>query len=172
MKVLVAYESHHGFTPHCLKLLADELSADWTLWNASRNRKAPAVEEFDAILVGGAVYFGRWAPRPNRWLKTLDPARLAQKPVGAFVVSLSPKAAALRYFSQSLAPNWKGHLGHVACFGGRIDWKGLQWWEKFMLKNYLRIETDVSNLDHTALQALAAWLQKPKPAPEPPHRAD
>lgn len=79
------------------------------------------------------------------------------------MVSLSPRAAALRYFSRGLPPELKGRLGHVACFGGGIRWSEMAWWEKFLLKRSRGIETDASNLDLPAIQGLAAWLSANQP---------
>lgn len=125
------------------------------LWPVTRG--VPAWQTYDVVLFGGPVYFGRWTPRVVRLVERHGQALAGHPAVGAFVVSLSPRAAALKYFSLGLPRFLKGKLGHVACFGGAIDWKRLSWWERLVLKKVRGIETDASNLDLPAIRALAAW---------------
>lgn len=118
----------------------------------------PPWDEYDAIVFGGPVYYGLWSPALTAFLAR-HATRLSQCPrLAAFVVSLSPRAAALRYFAAGLPPVLKGKLGHVACFGGTIHWKSLSWWERALLKLARGIETDVSNFDLNAVQGLSNWL--------------
>jgi len=159
------YDSRHGFTERCLGLLSGEVPPGVDLWPVRSRPGVPEWSDYDAVVFGGPVYFGRWAPAVLHLITShLD--RLKDHPkVGAFVVSLSPKAAALRYFGEGLPPALKGRLGHVACFGGGVEWKSLAWWEKLVLKRNRGIETDASNLDLPAIHALAAWLTAKTPAP-------
>lgn len=159
MKTLIVYDSRHGFTEKCVGLLTGELPSGVDLWPLKERPGVPDWSAYDVLLFGGPVYFGQWAPRVMRFLKrhqaSLSPERLH---LGAFVVSLSPRAAALRYFSQGLLPEWKGKLGHVSHFGGGITWRELSWWERVLLKRVRKIETDVSNLSLAEIQGLAAWV--------------
>jgi menaquinone-dependent protoporphyrinogen IX oxidase len=156
LRVLAVYDSRHGFTERCLELLATESGLDVERWPVGRG--VPDWGAFDAVVFGGPVYYGRWAPRVVNLVERHG-AALAQHPaVGAFVVSLSPKSAALRYFSVGLPRFLKGKLGHVACFGGAIVLKKLKWWEKILVKKARGLESDASNLDLPAIRALGVWL--------------
>lgn len=159
MKTLIVYDTRHGFTEKCVGLLAGELAAGVELWSLRQRPGSPDWSRYDAIVFGGPVYFGRWSKRLVRFLhqhqsSLVDSGRL----LGAFVVSLSPRAAALRYFSKGLPVSLKGKLGHVSCFGGGIVWNELTWWERLVLKRRQSIQTDASNLSLPEIQALAAWL--------------
>ena len=151
------YDSRHGFTERCLGLLSGELHPGVDLWSVRRRPGVPEWASYDAIVFGGPVYFGRWAPGLIRFVER-HASDLVTHPLAAFVVSLSPRAGALRYFSQGLPPIFKGKLGHVSCFGGGLTWKELAWWERLLLKRIQGIETDVSNLDLGEIQSLASWL--------------
>jgi menaquinone-dependent protoporphyrinogen IX oxidase len=158
LKILILYDSKHGFTEHCLGLLAGNLPAGADLWPVASRPGVPVWSDYDAILFGGPVYFGRWAPRVTAFVERHATEVAARPSLGAFVVSLSPKAAALRYFSKTLPTTFKGRLGHVACFGGAIRWKDLSWWERLVVKRSRGFETDVGNLDLGSVQALADWV--------------
>lgn len=163
MKTIIVYESRHGFTEKCVGLLAGDLPAGADLWPLDRRPGLPDWADYEAVVFGGPVYFGRWAPRVMKLLNRHPlPADLE---VGAFVVSLSPRADALRYFARALPPVLKGRLGKVACFGGGIDWSQLAWWEKFLIGRVKGLEADVSNLDLAEVQALATWLSARTPRP-------
>ncbi len=158
MKILVLYDSHHGFTERCLGLLAGDLHPGVDLWSVRKRPGVPDWTSYDAIVFGGPVYFGKWAPAVVRFVERHQELVLGSRPVGAFVVSLSSRATALRYFAKNLPPVFKGKLGHVSCFGGGFTWKDLTWWERWLLKKIQKIETDVSNLDLGEIQGLSAWL--------------
>ncbi len=158
MKVLVLYDGRHGFTEKCLGLLAGESSVELDLWPVRRRRGTPDWKTYQSVVFGGPVYFGKWSPPLVRFLNRYAPS-LAERPaVAAFVVSLSPRAAAIKYFEHSLPPTLWGKPGLVTCFGGAITWKDLAWWERLILKLVRGVETDVSNLDLSEIQSLAAWL--------------
>jgi menaquinone-dependent protoporphyrinogen oxidase len=158
LKVLILYDSRHGFTEHCLGLLAGSLPVGADLWPVATRPGVPDWGTYDTILFGGPVYFGQWAPRVTAFVARHSHEVATRPSLGAFVVSLSPKAAALRYFSKALPPIFKGKLGHVACFGGALSWKELSWWERLVVKRSRGIETDVGNLDLGSVQALADWV--------------
>jgi menaquinone-dependent protoporphyrinogen IX oxidase len=158
VKVLVVYDSRHGFTDHCLGILAGGIAPGVDLWPVASRPGVPDWGTYDVVLFGGPVYFGSWAPRVTAFVARHAPVLASQPALGAFVVSLSPKADALRYFSQGLPPALKGKLGHVACFGGALTWKALSWWERILVRRSRGIETDVGNLDLAAVQGLADWV--------------
>jgi len=157
MKTLVLYDGKHGFTEKCLGLLAHEFPSELDLWPVRSRRGTPDWKAYRSVVFGGPVYFGKWSPHLVHFLSK-HASEVAQGPLAAFVVSLSPRAAALKYFHKDLPAVLAGKPGHVACFGGAITWKSLAWWEKLILKKVRGLETDVSNLDLGEIQGLAAWL--------------
>jgi menaquinone-dependent protoporphyrinogen IX oxidase len=158
MKTLVLYDGRHGFTEKCLGFLANELSDEVDLWPVRRRRGTPDWNSYRAVVFGGPVYFGRWSPPLVRFLNKNASVLADRHPLAAFVVSLSPRTAALKYFQQSLPAPLHGKPGLIACFGGSITWKALSWWERLVLKLVRGVETDVSNLDLGEIQTLATWL--------------
>lgn len=158
LKTLILYDTRHGFTDRCLQLLVGELPAGADLWPVRQRPGIPDWTAYDAVLVGGPVYFGRWSPRLQGLVNRHARDLAAHPRVGAFVVSLSPRAAALKYLDAALPADLVPRLGHVACFGGGVTWAELAWWERALLKANRGIETDASNLDLGAIQGLAAWL--------------
>ena len=158
------YDGRHGFTEKCLGLLAGELSGELDLWPVRHRRGTPDWKTYQSVVFGGPVYFGKWSPPLVRFLsKNAVPLR-DKSSVAAFVVSLSPRSAALKYFEQSIPPTLWGKPELVACFGGAIIWKSLSWWERLIVKLFRGVETDMSNLDLGEIQGLAAWLSAKTPA--------
>lgn len=158
MNILVVYDSRHGFTERCLDLLAGQLPPGVDLWPLRTRPGVPEWHRYEAVVFGGPVYFGRWSRSLTEFLSRHTEHLTDHPALAAFVVSLSPRAAALKYFAAGLPPALKGRLGHVACFGGGITWKDLSWWEKLLVKRGRGIETDVGNLSLAEIQGLAAWL--------------
>ena len=83
MNVLVAVASKHGSTGGIAEAIADELHAMGIaadVWNVQED---PPVELYDAIVVGSAVYMGRWLPEARRFAEA-NRAALRDLPVWLF----------------------------------------------------------------------------------------
>lgn len=73
MRVLVAYGSEMGGTEGIAEILADALAAEGLTADARPARQVTDVVRYDAGVVGGAVYAGRWHGDARRFvLRHLD----------------------------------------------------------------------------------------------------
>jgi len=158
MKSLVVYDSRHGFTERCMNLLAEAASSPLELWSLAARKNTPKWDDYDAVALGGPVYFGHWSTRLTTFAARHADTISRRPRIAAFVTSLSPRAAALRYFSAGIPASFKGKLGKVAVFGGGVTWDELSWWERAYLKWHRGFETDASNLNLNEIHALADWL--------------
>jgi menaquinone-dependent protoporphyrinogen oxidase len=83
MKMLVAVASTHGSTREIAQAVAEELrSADITVDLAEIGRET-SIEGYDAVVLGSAVYLGRWLPEARKFVHTHQ-AALAAVPVWLF----------------------------------------------------------------------------------------
>ena len=83
MKVLVTAASRYGSTREIGDRIAVVLSDGGFEVVVCAPEAVDGVDEYDAIVVGGAVYAGRW-PRDGRELLAREAAGLASKPVWVF----------------------------------------------------------------------------------------
>ena len=83
MKVLVCAASKYGATSEIAQAVADVLAERGCTVTVLPPKKVSAVEEFDAVVLGSAVYMGRWM-KPARELAERSAGTLAARPVWLF----------------------------------------------------------------------------------------
>ncbi|HTU94507.1 MAG TPA: flavodoxin domain-containing protein [Solirubrobacteraceae bacterium] len=121
-KVLVAYASKHGATVEIAEAVADKMRERHLSVDC---RPAHSVENlfgYDAVIVGSAVYFGRWRPDAMRFLRR-HASRLADLPVWTFSsgpVGSTPASGELEPHGERLMAERLHARGHVV-FGGRVQ---------------------------------------------------
>jgi menaquinone-dependent protoporphyrinogen oxidase len=83
MKVLVCAASKYGATSEIAQAVADVLAGKGLEVLVAPPGQAGAIEEFDAVVLGSAVYMGQWM-KPARELAEHSAAALAARPVWLF----------------------------------------------------------------------------------------
>jgi menaquinone-dependent protoporphyrinogen oxidase len=83
MKVLVCAASKYGATSEIAQAVADVLAGKGLEVTEAPPEQAGAVEEFNAVVLGSAVYMGQWM-KPARELAERSAAALAARPVWLF----------------------------------------------------------------------------------------
>jgi len=83
MKVLVCAASKYGATSEIAQAVADVLAERGCEVTVLPPDKVGAVEEFDAVVLGSAVYMGQWM-KPARELAERSAGTLASRPVWLF----------------------------------------------------------------------------------------
>jgi menaquinone-dependent protoporphyrinogen oxidase len=136
MKVLVCAASKYGATGEIASAVADVLAEKGLEVTVIPPEQAGAIEQFDAVVLGSAVYMGQWmkparelvdrsaaalAARPV-WLFSSgpvgEPAKAAENPVDVSKILQSTKARDHRVFTGRLVrkhlsfPDRAGGLGH------------------------------------------------------------
>jgi menaquinone-dependent protoporphyrinogen oxidase len=83
MKVLVCAASKYGATSEIAQAVADVLAERGCEVTVLTPEKVGAVEEFDAVVLGSAVYMGQWM-KPARELAERSADGMASRPVWLF----------------------------------------------------------------------------------------
>jgi menaquinone-dependent protoporphyrinogen oxidase len=83
MKVLVSAASKYGATSEIAQAIADALAGKGLEVTMVPPAQADAIEQFDAVVLGSAVYMSKWM-KPARELAQRQAAALASRPVWLF----------------------------------------------------------------------------------------
>jgi menaquinone-dependent protoporphyrinogen oxidase len=83
MKVLICAASKYGATSEIAQAVADVLAGRGCEVTVLPPQEVGAVEEFDAVVLGSAVYMGQWM-KPARELAERQAVALAARPVWLF----------------------------------------------------------------------------------------
>ncbi len=81
--VLVAYASKHGSTAEIAEAIAEALRAAGLRVDCQPADRVPALEPYDAVVLGSAVYMKRWRREARRFLRRHASA-LAARPFWVF----------------------------------------------------------------------------------------
>jgi len=119
-RTLVAYATKHGSTREVAERIGELTGGD--VWPA---HAVESLEHYGAVVLGGALYMGRWHKDAHRFLKRFE-AELGERPLAVF--ALGPVGQEPVDAAQSRAQLDKALAGHptvrpvgVEVFGGRID---------------------------------------------------
>jgi menaquinone-dependent protoporphyrinogen oxidase len=134
MNVLVAVASKHGSTTGIAEVVADELRTTGIAADVWSVDEAPPLELYDAIVVGSAIYVGRWMPEARRFVEA-SRAALRDLPVWLFSSGPigDPPAPAGDSADLDRLATELGARGHRT-FAGRLDPGDLGLGERLVVK--------------------------------------
>ena len=152
MKVLVCAASRYGATSEIAQAIADVLTERGCEVTVLAPKKVGAVEEFDAVVLGSAVYLGRWmksargvversaaafATRPV-WLFSSgpvgEPAKPAENPVDVTKILQATKARDHQVFTGKLVKKHLSFPDRAVAAAARVeegdfrDWAQIREW--------------------------------------------
>ncbi|MGW7241926.1 flavodoxin domain-containing protein [Streptomyces sp. NPDC054804] len=150
--VLVTYGTKNGSTAHIAESIADTLRENGLTVETMRATSVPFVDRYDAVVVGGGLYAGRWHKDARTFIRR-HRQDLAERPVwffssGPLDTSASerdiPPVRGVRRSMQSL--HARGH----ATFGGCLDGDADGWLARRILRSG-------KGGDFRDFKAVAAW---------------
>jgi menaquinone-dependent protoporphyrinogen oxidase len=158
MKVLIAYDSKHGSSAEAAAAIGEALrarSCGVELVSLADGKAAPLeLEGFDAAIVGGPVYMGKWSKKAAAFASGLEP-RLGKLRLGLFAIGNAPEQAEAAVRA-ALGPAVMAKAGKVGAFGGRIDYPRLGAFERLIIKMVTKKAESSSCLDLEKAKAFAA----------------
>lgn len=83
MKILVASASRHGSTDGIGKVIAKTLRSEGLEVSFKRIEDVHTIEEYDAFVIGSAVYMGKWLKRAEQFVHEYH-KYIATKPIWLF----------------------------------------------------------------------------------------
>jgi menaquinone-dependent protoporphyrinogen oxidase len=133
MKVLVSAATRHGSTAEVAAEIARVLAADGLAVDVAAPDTVADLSGYDAVVIGSAVYYGRWLPTALDLIRRSQPA-LPALPVWLFSVGpigARPPASGEIAFVDELVSRTKAR-GHRT-FPGRLDRARLGWIERLIV---------------------------------------
>ena len=116
MNILIAYASKSGTTETCGHILVNEMNGHATLVDLTQTD--PLLDEYDVILIGGPIRFGRLHSSVKKFMKN-HLKELKQKEIGLFICCGFAEEAD-QYFQNNFPAELLEHAIIMECFGGEI----------------------------------------------------
>ncbi len=149
MKVLIAYAGKHGTTRMCVDRLVCGLPRGMESKTALLSEEQPDPSDYDLVIFGSSVYFGKLRKEANAYLDAYRDI-LLQKPLGLFLVC--GLAHEYEYYRDKLLSDaLRGHAFATLYFGGSLSAKGLSFVEWVLVKSMRShlFEEDINNGEYT-----------------------
>jgi menaquinone-dependent protoporphyrinogen oxidase len=156
MRLLVAYASKHESTAEIAQAIAEELRGAGIAVDLLEAGEVGRTDDYDAVVLGSAVYMKRWRPSARHLLRRLE-RELGQRPLWIF--SSGPVGDA------DIDPSWCEPAGiltraqhmnlrdHVI-FGGRVPQDPRNFVERAMLR-----DTPPDIQDRREFEGIRAWAR-------------
>ena len=142
-RVLVAYDTIHGSTAEVAKEISTALCNRGFQVDIRFVGNVTALQDYDAVIIGSAIYEFRWLPDAMAFLKNNTPA-LSAMPVAYFIVGASlfqdtseNRDAVKKSFIDPVLMEYPDIKPlSIGLFGGAVDFKKEQYnlFEKFVLR--------------------------------------
>jgi menaquinone-dependent protoporphyrinogen oxidase len=156
MRVLVAYDTKHGSSAEAAAAIGTALKArrcEVKIVSLAKGKAgALDLEGFDAAIVGGPVYAGRWSKKAAAFAASLEP-RLGGMRLGLFAIGNAPAQAETTV--RALPPNVSAGAERIGAFGGRIDYPKLSGFERLIVRLVSGKAESSSCLDLAAARSFA-----------------
>jgi len=124
-RVLIAYASKKGSTREVAQAVADRLEADGLRTVVQPASDRVDLLNFDAVVIGGALYMGRWHRDARQFLhrhrRVLATARVAVYAMGPTTMDDQSVASSLKQLEDALASVPEVAPIAVTIFGGVLD---------------------------------------------------
>jgi menaquinone-dependent protoporphyrinogen oxidase len=124
-RILVACATRHGSTEEVAKAIAAELRTAGCECNLLPAGEVRALDAYDAVVLGGAIYLGRWHRDAVRFLerhrRALSAVSLAVFALGPRTLESADVASSREQLDAALARLPDVHPELVAIFGGVVD---------------------------------------------------
>ena len=132
MKILVAYDSGNGTVKTAVDRLIQPLQA-MDVSAVSLNDTKPDLSEYDIVIVGASVRFGKLRKAARSFLQENESV-LLQKTFGLFFCcGLTEEQD---YYAEKLfSPTLREAAFHFAFFGGSLNTEGLKFTDKMLVRS-------------------------------------
>ncbi len=148
MRILIVYASKNGTVRVCAERLQDALRGkEVTVCDLAR--QTPALSEYDIVIAGSSVRFGKLLQPMRSFLAEQEEA-LKQKKLYLFLCCGLPHES--EYYMQKLfSDDLRAHAEEILYFGGSLRLDGLPFWDKLIVRSIRSsiIENEIDDGEYT-----------------------
>lgn len=156
MRIAILYGSKYGATETCAKKIASEIKGQVNLINLLENRPVE-LKDYDAVLMGGAVYAGKMPEEVVCGIKDLN---LNGVPYGLFICCKDEREKAKEYLRVNLGDEivarakWVEHLGHG------INLERMNFFARTAMKTMFKIKKSYTDFNMAAIHRVADGVNR------------
>ncbi|MCB8995335.1 MAG: flavodoxin domain-containing protein [Bacteroidales bacterium] len=154
MKSVIIFESLHGSTEKCAKLLAGKVNSDIELARL-QDKKDLDIEKYDTIIIGGSIHHGMIHSRIEKFIHN-NHSILMSKNVGFYLCCMEEGEVAKKQFETAYPEDLRRKAFAKGLFGGEFNFGKMNFFEKKMTQKITGINSSVSKINLEEIDKFAA----------------
>ena len=168
-RILIAYDTIHGSTAEIADKIGNELCSRGFKVDVRFVGNTSSIEEYDAVILGSAIYEFNWLPDARRFLRNYY-AALSSKPVAVFIVCSAmyqdtpdSRDAVRKAFVTPLLNRYPAISPlSIGLFGGAVDFNANRYnlFEKIVLRILGKVLGFSESADWRNWDYISDWAQE------------
>ncbi len=158
MKTLIVYETLHGSSEKCSKILKEKLTHSADLHRLKENENI-AIDEYDIIIIGGSIHMGVIHTRVKNFVE-MNFRKILNKPHGLFICCMEQGENAMTQFDNAFPQKLRESALANGIFGGELILKKMNLFEKNLIKKITRLKHPLSNINLEEINKFAEKINK------------
>ena len=156
MKALIIYMSNHGTTEKVVNRLSNLLGYNTSTLVNLKYEKAPKLDEFDTIIIGGSVHGGKIQKRIRKFCDA-NISKLLEKNLGLFMCYMDTQNED-QEFKDSFPNLLIDHAVAKGFFGGEFKFEQMNLIEKYIAGKVTGNSKSVSRINSQAINHFAIQI--------------
>ncbi|MGH0053650.1 MAG: flavodoxin domain-containing protein [Sphaerochaetaceae bacterium] len=156
MKTLIVYATRYGTTRECATLLSEKLQGETVMHDLVKHSQVN-LQDFDTIVVGGAIYAGTLHKKVRKFCKVHE-NELLTKQLALFTCNMEEGEGEMRQLEKNYPPALVAHAIVKSCFGGQFLFAKMGWFTKKIITKINKSDTDVKKLHYEVIDQFAQTL--------------
>ncbi len=157
MNTLILYATKHGSSEKAALLLKEKLNGQAILFNLSKEKNIPALNDFDKLVLGGSIHAGQIQSELKNFCSQFY-AQILEKPFGLFICCMDADKASLQ-FEQAYPEVLRNSSLANGLFGGEFLFEKMNVMERFLVKKIAHVTQSVSQINDEAIHQFAEKLK-------------
>ena len=153
MKTLILYETLHGSSATCARLLGERIDHTVDILRLADNENID-ISLFDIIIIGGSIHMGEIHTRVKNFVqRNLD--LLLKKPHGLFLVCMENGDVAKSQFENAYPEELRISSLTNGLFGGELLFKKMNLFQRGFTKKVTKVKDSISRINMKEIDRFA-----------------
>jgi menaquinone-dependent protoporphyrinogen oxidase len=158
MKTIIIYTTTNSCTGKTVRELSQKLTGEVLCLDLS-HQHVPLLDEFDRIIIGGAIHGIQIQQRINSFCLTHMHV-LRKKEIGLFICCSHEPETAREYIQNAFPEELHQMAKTEAIFKGALDLKGMSIVKRILVKRVALVRENYAELDYDGIDRFANRMEK------------
>ncbi|MBO6535143.1 MAG: flavodoxin domain-containing protein [Balneolaceae bacterium] len=157
MDTLIVYASKHGTTHEIAERISRLIGFNRCRTINIAKEKVPSLENYDTVIIGGSIYFGKIQKKIQRFCEE-NLQELLTKRIGLFICCMNNEAAK-EEFNGAFPADLISHAAATGEFGGTFNFEDMNFIEKFIVRKHIGVDHTIRRINAQSINHFAILMQ-------------